>query len=243
MRILLVSGSRWLRTVLNQCLEKYGLIASEVELDNAFDADERPLVVLHSSLWNAEAQTYLRYLVDNRAVVFFVCREATRSSLVRIALELGAAEVATTDRDALEVLAIKISRHVQQRQALECPLGTRLFDVLEGCLFAEGRRIDLAATEWRLLRRLCIVNAADHGARLTTAQLAQELREQDATLISRESSVRNYITKLRRKLEEDAEHPRVLLHDAGGYYLVLDPSGRPPERMRNRSAHGLMLRK
>jgi len=35
----------------------------------------------------------------------------------------------------------------------------------------------------------------------------------------------NYITKLRRLLEDDPEHPQVLLRDGGGYHVALGAGG------------------
>jgi DNA-binding response OmpR family regulator len=231
MMVFLVSGSRLLQIVLDQWLGKHGLDVTPADLDAVLDARDQPLVVLQVPQWDAAAETQLRCLVDRRAMVFLVCRGATHSGLIRTILELGAAEVAADDRDALGVLAVKIARCVQQRQVVACPLGKWVFQALEGNLVGNGRVVALSATEWRLLRRLCSDAIVGAPSRLTPQQLAHDLLDQGGPLESREASVRNYIAKLRRKLEDDPDHPHVLQHDAKGYYVVLNglhaPSGNP----------------
>lgn len=71
------------------------------------------------------------------------------------------------------------------------------------------------------MQRLCLARAADPAIRLTTRELTGELAAEDAPTASQEASVRKYIAKLRRPLEDDPEQALVLRHDGCGYDVVL----------------------
>lgn len=221
MRVLLVIGNRLVRQVLERHVKVYGLIASTTTLEEALAADDGPAVVLWAKRWTPAVAGVVRRLEERQAAPFVVCPAGIDPKTHLAILRAGARAAVAEDRDLLEALVFQVARLVRERGVLQWQLGHQVFDLPGGCLFDDGERIALSPVEVRLLRRLCVASAADPASRLTTRQLAEELGADDAPSASQESSVRNYIAKLRRLLEDDPEQPQVLRHDSGGYYVVL----------------------
>ena len=83
---------------------------------------------------------------------------------------------------------------------------------------AAGERIDLTATEWRLLAAL----ARAGGAPVTPQDLLEEVWGLSGP--QRRNYARVYVNLLRRKLESDPGHPMVIRSSPGrGYWLELAP--------------------
>ncbi|MGI8915236.1 MAG: hypothetical protein ACR2JY_15865 [Chloroflexota bacterium] len=221
MRVLLVVGNRLVRQVLAEHLKAYGLTGQTVPLDEVLAADDGPAVLLWARSWHPRAAAIVHRLAERQAVPFVVCEESAFPKTHLAILQAGARAAATEDRDALEALVFQVARTVRERGVAQWQLGGRVFDVQGGCLFADGERIALSSVEAHMLRRLCESSADDSANRLTARALTAELPTEGKSPASQEASVRNYITKLRRLVEDDPEHPQVLLRDGGGYHIVL----------------------
>jgi len=217
-RVLVVVGNRLVRQVLAEHLKAYGLMGKAVPLDEVLAADDGPAVLLWVRDWHPRAAAIVHRLAERQAAPFVVCEESARPKIHLAILQAGARADATEDRDALEALVFQVARTVRERGVAQWQLGRCVFDGQGGCLFDDGERIALSPVEVRLLRRLC---EADPAARLTARELTAELPADGEPSTSREASVRNYITKLRRLVEDEPAHPQVLLHDGGGYHVVL----------------------
>lgn len=227
MRILLVAGSRQLRLLLDGVLPPYDLTAEVVTLRTALSMRNRPHVLLHAERWDEEALAAVRQLTALKMTVYVISPSAADYRTYLAMLQRGARDASVDHPLALASLAFKVRRDAGEHDAARWCLGSSVFVLAEACLYQDGGRIDLAPTEVRLLQRLCLAASRDPAIRLTASQLAQELEAQESSLPSRESSVRNYITRLRRKLERDSEHPQLLLRDANGYRVVLGPPPTP----------------
>lgn len=218
MRVLLVVGNRLVRQVLAEHLKAYGLSGQAVPLGEVLAADDGPAVLLWAQSWHPRAAAIVHRLAERQAAPFVVCEESALPKTHLAILRAGARAAVGEDRDALEGLVFQVARAVRERGVSQWQLGRRVFDGHGGCVFDDGERIVLSPVEVRLLRRLC---EADPAARLTARELTAELPAGGEPSASREASVRNYITKLRRLLEDDPEQPRVLLRDGGGYHVAL----------------------
>lgn len=218
MRVLLVIGNRLVRQVLEQHTKEYGLLASVATVEKALAAEDGPAVLFWTRCWQERAAALVRCLGERQAAPFVVCPESIRPKIHLQILQAGARAVVAEDRDLLEALVFQVARVVRERGVFQWHLGRLVFDLQGGCLFEEGERIVLSPVEARLLRRLC---EAGPASRLTARALTAELPTEGKSAASQEASVRNYITKLRRRLEDDPERPQVLLHDGGGYHVAL----------------------
>ncbi len=224
MRVLLVIGNRLVRQVLAEHLKAYGLIGKALPLDEVLAADDGPAVLLWTRSWHPRAAAIVHRLAERQAAPFVVCEESALPQIHLAILQTGARADATEDRDALEALVFQVARTMRERGGSQWQLGRRVFDGQGGCVFDDGERIALSPVEVRILRRLCESSADDPANRLTARELTVELPAGGEPSTSKEASVRNYITKLRRLLEDDPEHPQVLLRDGRGYHVVLGAS-------------------
>jgi DNA-binding response OmpR family regulator len=223
MRILLIAGSRQLRLLLDGVLPPFDLTAKVVTLQTALNSRDRPPVLLHAERWDDAALAAVRRLTAIKATVYVISPDAADYRTYLAMLQRGARDAAVDYAPALEALAFKVCRDAGGEGSSRWHLGSRVFLPAEACLYQDGGRIELAPTEVRMLQRLCLAAGRDPAIRLTATQLAQELSAPESSRASCESSVRNYITRLRRKLEDDPERPQVLLRDANGYWVVLAP--------------------
>lgn len=221
MRILLVTGSRLLRLLLDGVLPHYALTAEVVTLQTALSSRNLPPVFLHAERWDEEALAAVRRLTAIKATVYVISPDSTDFRTYLAMLQRGVRDAAVDHPLALEALAFKVRRDAGEEDTARWRLGSCVFVLGEACLYQDGGRIGLAPTEVRLLQRLCLAADTNPASRLTVSQLAQELEASESSRASRESSVRNYITRLRRKLEDDPEHPQTLRHDTNGYWVVL----------------------
>lgn len=227
MRVLLVAGSRQLRLLLDGVLPPFDLTAEGVTLQTALNSRARPPVLLHAERWDDMALAAVRRLTAIKATVYVISPDAADYRIYLAMLQRGARDAAVDHALALAALAFKVRRDAGGHDAARWRLGSCVFVLAEACLYQDGGRIGLAPTEVRLLQRLCLAADMNPASRLSVSQLAQELAAPASSWASRESSVRNYITKLRRKIEDDPKHPQVLLRDANGYGVVLGPPPAP----------------
>ncbi|GEM_PF-3449739 len=223
MHVLLTVRSRLVYQVLRDLLRSYDRTFSSVPIEKALAAEDRPGVIYWAREWNREAQAEFSRLAGTTVLPFVICNHLTTLRSRLIVLKSGARGVATEDEDDLEALVLQISRIAAERDASQWRVGRMVFDASERCLYDVGVRVSLSPTEARLLKRLCLESAEDPERRLSTRQLTSELSVLDAGLKSKESSVRTYVTRLRRLIEDDPEQPTVLKHNGKGYFVVVGP--------------------
>lgn len=221
MRVLLTVRGRLVSQVLRDLLRSHGRSFSPVSLDKALTAKDKPVVVYWTPEWTEEAQEEFDRLARADVLPFAICQDFGKFRRRLAILQQGARGVATEDADDLEALVLQIGRIAGEREESQWQLGRMDFDAPERCLYDEGVRVPLSATEARLLKRLCVAAADDPQSRLSARQLTRELGGLDGDLASKVSSVRTYVGKLRQKLDDDPKQPGLLRHDHMGYYVAL----------------------
>jgi two-component system, OmpR family, KDP operon response regulator KdpE len=187
-------------------------------------AAERPpdvavLDILMPGMQGTELITKLREL-NNIAVIFLTARD--KDTEIVFGLDLGADDYIVKPFNPEELTA-RI-RAVMRRRAAGATIervlnvGNLLIDLERRLVFRDGEPIELSANEWRLLRAL----AATPGKFIPSYDLLA--KTWGAEYRSDMEYLRVWISRLRRKLEPDPEHPSVILTKPGvGYMLNADP--------------------
>jgi two-component system KDP operon response regulator KdpE len=138
-----------------------------------------------------------------------------------IALDLGADDYLTKPFSMNELLArIRVAlRHRPEIAATEPVVhaGLVTVDLARRTISRAGAEVHLTPTEWQLLAEL----ARESGKVLTQRMLLQRVWGPE---YSEEAQyLRVYINQLRRKLEADPAHPRILITEPGvGYRFIAD---------------------
>jgi len=95
-----------------------------------------------------------------------------------------------------------------------------VIDLLAGSVARDGRRFSLTSRELRFLEVL----AREAGGVATIPQILGSLGRPNS--LRARQALRAFVCDLRRKLESDSRHPKVLLTEARvGYRFVVEPGG------------------
>jgi DNA-binding response OmpR family regulator len=218
MRVLLISDSRLVCTVVAQCLQPYALLPQVIELEATLAAGDRPVAILHAPRWDATACAAVEQLVMCASAVFVISPAAARWVLRLAMAEQGAVDGFPEDRTALRLLALQVQRAVLRGQSGRLELGPLVLDATHGTL-GTGKRVQkLTPDEVRLLAVLWTT------ADIASAGLAGEQLSQLARMP--EPSVRNHVAYLRRRLEDLVGDTVAIMQERGrGYRLVLRDDG------------------
>jgi two-component system KDP operon response regulator KdpE len=162
---------------------------------------------------------------SNTPVIMLSARDG-ELDIVR-ALEMGADDYVTKPFSCLELVArIRAqARRVEVAAAVGAEADTFSADGLvihfpSQEVYVDGRRVPLTNTEYRLLYHL-VRNAGRVMPHRTLLQLAWGSESYGTDV------VRVYVSRLRSKLEPDADKPRFIFTKAGLGYLFMGPSGDP----------------
>jgi len=215
MRVLLISDSRLVCTVVAQGLQPYALLPEVVELEAALAVGDRPVAILHAPQWDAVAEAAVQRLGACASEVFVISPAAARWATRLAMARSGAADGFPEDRTALGLLALHVQRAVLRRQSGRLELGPLTLDTAHGILGTAERARKLTPAEARLLAVLWATAAAPAPAGLPGGRLS-------GLAGMPEPSVRNHVEYLRHKLEDLVGDVVVLVHQRGyGYRLEL----------------------
>jgi len=234
-RILLVDDDEELVDVLSFALRRAGftvLAAFSLKQGLETAAKERPdLVLLDLNLGSADGFDLLAAIRrgSDVPVILLTGRDA-EDDKVR-GLELGADDYVTkpfSHRELVARIRAHLRRHGIEGPAARGPAGGVLrvgplaMNVAEHSATKEGRPLDLTVTEFRLLHYL-MVNA---GTVVPNRVLLKQVWGYDTS--GGTDVVRVTVYRLRRKLEERPDEPR-LLHSVPGVGVMLkgEPLGDP----------------
>jgi two-component system, OmpR family, KDP operon response regulator KdpE len=213
---------RALRTIL--LARQYRVsTASRGEEGLALAAAQLPdLVILDLALPDMDGIQVCKRLREWTQVPIIVLsvREGERDKVT--ALDQGADDYLTKPFSAEELLArIRVAlRHAAHERNLEpgqIVSGSLTIDLAGHLVTRSAEEIKLTATEFRLLAYL-----ATNAGRVLTHQaiLSHVWDPADADHLE---YLRVYIRQLRKKLEDDPEHPRIILNEPGiGYRFVIE---------------------
>ncbi len=214
---------RALRTILTAKQFKVS-VASRGEEGLALAVAEQPdLVILDLSLPDmdgVEVCARLREWTQVPIIVLSV-RDSERDKV--IALDKGADDYLTKPFGIDELLArIRVAlRHSAQslgsQKSQVITAGSVIIDLALHTVSREGEEVKLTATEFKLLAYL----AANAGRVLTNQSILSHVW--DPAEADRVEYLRVYIRQLRKKLEDDPDHPCLIRNEPGiGYRFMLD---------------------
>ena len=235
--LLVVEDEPTQRQILTEYLSRQGLRVAAVAdgrlMREAIAAEMPQLLLLDVGLPGEDGFVLARWLRERHPGLGIIMVTSASDSVDRIVgLETGAADYVTKPYDPCELLA-RIMSVVRRTQALRAHLSAPDVSTQEArpiplgrCSFDRGRRVlltpdgvheQLTATEFDLLDLFC-----QHPNRaLTREWLLETTSQRDYDGSGRSIDLR--VTRLRRKIELDADKPQTLRTVRGvGYMLVLD---------------------
>lgn len=236
-RILVVDDHQDIRGPLAAYLGRYGL-----EVSTAADADDVrallaqqrfDLIVLDVMLPGEDGLSLCRYIYEHLKIPVILL-SAMADPADRIAgLELGADDYVTKPFDPRELVArIKtVLRRLGSTADAGAPAGDSGYYCFDAWALNAGRRelrhsdgrtVELSAMEYRLLRAL-----VEHpNTVLSRERLLDLTNRDDATAFDR--SIDTQVSRLRKKLGDDARRPRLLRTAWGDGYLLSSDVRRLP---------------
>ncbi len=214
---------RALRTILTAKQFKVS-VASRGEEGLAMAAALLPdLVILDLSLPDIDGVEVCARLREwsQVPIIILSVRDSERDKVN--ALDKGADDYLTKPFGIEELLArIRVAlRHSAQtlgsQKSQVITAGSLVIDLAAHTVMRDGEEVKLTATEFKLLAYL----AANAGRVLTNHSILS--RVWDPSEADRVEYLRVYIRQLRKKLEDDPDHPCVILNEPGiGYRFYLD---------------------
>ena len=232
-RVLVVDDDAAVRTMLTEYLSAHGYEVAQAENGAAMRAHlerrgEQPAVVLLDvGLPGEDGLTLARYLRERYAVGIIMVTGAG-DVVDRVAgLEVGADDYIAKPFDPRELRARlkSVLRRLESRPAAKpaarsvsvgrCTLDLQSHQLRD----AKGREVPLTAMEFELLRAF-----TEHPNQvLSRDQLLTMTRNREWEPFDRSIDIR--ITRLRRKLEQDPDRPRVIRTVRGSGYMFVPTEG------------------
>ncbi len=214
---------RALRTILTAKQFKVS-VASRGEEGLALAAAQPPdLIILDLSLPDMDGVEVCARLREwtQVPIIILSVRESERDKV--IALDKGADDYLTKPFGIEELLArIRVAlRHSAQtlgsQNSQVITAGQVVIDLALHQVTRSGEEVRLTATEFKLLAYL----AANAGRVLTNRSILSQVW--DPADADRVEYLRVYIRQLRKKLEDDPDHPRMIRNEPGiGYRFMVD---------------------
>ncbi len=231
-RVLVVDDEPQIRRALQSALTAHGYTVSVAE-DGATGLEAiaswaPEAVVLDLVMPGVDGYEVLRQTRIWSPVPIIVLSARGQEADKVAALDQGADDYLTKPFGMAELLARL--RVVLRRARVGAPerltAGDVTIDMERHLVFRGEREVHLTPTEFDLLRVL----ASEAGKVLTHRQILERVWGRYAAENSQQ--LRVYINYLRRKLEDDPSHPRLIVTDPGvGYRLKTDPAQADPSRL------------
>jgi DNA-binding response OmpR family regulator len=234
-QIIVVDDEPGLREMVGEYLSNHGFIVRAAESGVALDAllAERPadLVLLDVNLGAEDGFAIARRLRTSRPTLPIVMLTAMGEVVDRVVgLELGADDYITKPFDLRELRArirtvlrragpstpAATSRKSRERELVS--FGLKTLDLSKRCLIdAEGQEEKLTAMEFELLRAF----ARNPNRVLSRDQLLDLAHQRSMDPFDRSIDIR--ITRIRRKIEIQADKPEIIKTVRGSGYIFLPP--------------------
>lgn len=228
-RILVVDDHEDICAPLATFLARYGLevttAADGEQMRRCLRTERFDLILLDVMLPGEDGLSLCRFVHEHLGIPVILLT-AMADPADRVAgLELGADDYVVKPFDPRELVArirgiFRRMRLSQRQAAVSAPGGQRygfacwVLDVARRELQSQsGEVVDLSATEFRLLQAL----VENSNTVLSREKLLDLINRGDAPVFDR--SIDSQVSRLRKKLEDDARHPRLLRTAWGDGYL------------------------
>ncbi len=182
------------------------------------------VVILDLGLPDMDGIEVLREIRQFSNVPVIILTARTEDSAVVRGLELGADDYVTKPFDSMVLLARVKS--VLGRTEMPQLRGTQskvsadslVIDLAARQVTVNGTPVALTATEWTLLSELI----RNEGRVVTQERLAERLWGENTLEIS--STIRSYVARLRIKLDDNPQSPKIILTERGTGYRFVRPA-------------------
>jgi len=181
------------------------------------------VVVLDLGLPDVDGMDVLREIRQFSDVPVIILTGRTEESAIVRGLEWGADDYVTKPFDAMVLLA-RVKNVLRRTQMPELRgdqgriAGDRLFiDLAARRVTVDGNPVALTATEWKLLSEL----VRNEGRVVSQERLAERLWGENAVEVA--STIRSYIARLRTKLGDHPQAPKIILTEYGSGYRFVRP--------------------
>ncbi|MGX8703761.1 MAG: response regulator transcription factor, partial [bacterium] len=150
--------------------------------------------------------------ISNVPVLFLTARSQEYDKM--LGLTIGADDYLTKPFSYVELIArvhaLIRRRNVYDRQGAPgdgdwITAGGLALSKSESCIKKRGERIELTETEWKILKLL-----AEHPGKVFTVADLYEYVWEEPYLVGTENTVMVHIRRIRKKLEDDPQHPKYL---------------------------------
>ena len=190
------------------------------ELGHLIEAERPDLVLLDLVLPGTDGIDLMKRIPELAELpVIFISGYGNDETVAR-ALQLGAADYIVKPFSPTELVA-RIRAALRRRDRPEAfALGELRVRYDQRCVTMAGRRVELTATEYELLRVL----SQNAGRVLTYARLLTSVWDKRGH--NNPGPVRTYVKKLRHKLGDDATDPDYILTERGVGYRMPEPESR-----------------
>lgn len=221
--VLVVDDDRSLLNLLSLELEDHGfevLVSTGGPGTMRLFQEYRPdVVVLDETLPEMTGLELMRMIRQQRRIPVVMISGISHVEFRVRALELGADDFLPKpfSPDELSARIRALLRRMKNGEQRRLRFGALQIDLESGRIWRDGISVRLTATEWQLLRYF----AANPGRVIDPVELLSKVwgpayREQV-------HHVRVWVSRLRRKLEEDPAHPRVIKTVVGLGYMLEHP--------------------
>lgn len=219
-KILLVEDDKAIVSMLTEFLTSEGFSVKSASGQTAalklLDEEKPDLVLLDISLSDGNGFTVCSAIKANHQLpVIFLTASGDEYSTVT-GFDLGADDyIAKPFRPRELVSRIKNVLRLTGRTGTITQLGEVLVDTVKGTASKNGRDLYLSALEYRLL--LVFIN--NRGAVLTRNQLLESIWDIAGEFVN-DNTLTVYIKRLREKIEDDPQNPRIIKTVRGLGYKV-----------------------
>ena len=184
------------------------------------------IVILDLGLPDTDGMKVLREIRGFSDVPLIILTARTEDSTIVQGLESGADDYITKPFDSMVLLArvrsILGRTRMPQLRGTQASItaGGIVIDLAARQVSMNGEMVALTATEWTLLAEL----AQNEGRLISQEKLAETLWGESALDMEISSTIRSYIARLRTKLGDTHETPRLILTERGSGYRFVRPS-------------------
>ena len=229
-RVLIVVDDPALRRILRASLEsELDTVEAEDGLDGirAFHRVKPDIVVVDVDVPRLDGYELLRRIRELGDTPVIMLAASSGSAEIVRALRAGADDFMVKPID-VDVLFARIEAILRRARAgrprpvshIELDEGRLVIDVGRAEVWVRGQRIDLSATEYRLL----VFLARRPDRVISPTEILTHVWGQE--YVNELGYVKSYVRLVRRKIEEDPRMPRYLVSRRGlGYTLVGSPAG------------------
>ena len=221
-KILLVEDDQQLTRFLMRFLNSEGYTTDyadgQKDALKLFEENAYDCVLLDISLKDGSGYSVCAAVkAQNDTPVIFITASADEACTVA-GFEIGADDYIGKPFGTRELLARMknvMRRHQKPSPVLKC--GSVTIDPIKGIVYKNGSELPMSALEYRLL----LVFLSNKNQMLSRDRLAEELWSLTKEFVS-DNTLSVYIRRLREKIEDDPQEPRIIVTVRGLGYKAVD---------------------